>query len=352
MRTVCTTLAMDDMPKARNVTLADVAARAGVSVITASRAARRPEMVSAALRARVDEAIEDLGYVRNQLASSLASTRTGLVGVVVPSLTNGVFADYLASIHDQMHPLGLQVMVLNARYSAETEERAIATLVGHHVEAMIVTGIDQTEKSRLLLRQSRVPVVQTMELCDQPLDLNLGLSQYEAGFAATRHLMSLGNKRIGHLSARLDPRSRRRHLGYVAALRKAKRSAGPLVASTPRPSTVSIGAELFRELIEKAPDLDAIFCCNDDLALGALFECQRRGIRVPEQVSILGFNDLEFSAQSCPAISSVATPRSEIGKAAARLVIEIIRGSGRRPTERRIDFGYRIIDRESTIKRL
>jgi LacI family gluconate utilization system Gnt-I transcriptional repressor len=270
---------------------------------------------------------------------------------VVPSLTNGVFADYLASIHDQMHPLDLQVMVLNARYSVETEERAIATLIGHHVEAMIVTGIDQTERSLRLLRRSRVPVVQTMELSDQPLDLNLGLSQYEAGFAATRHLISLGNKRIGHLSARLDPRSLRRRLGYVAALKKAKRSSTALVVSTPRPSTVSTGVELFRELIEKAPDLDAIFCCNDDLALGALFECQRRGIRVPEQVSILGFNDLDFCAQSCPTISSVATPRSEIGRASAELIIDIIRGSGRRPAERRIDFGYKIIDRESTINR-
>jgi LacI family gluconate utilization system Gnt-I transcriptional repressor len=298
---------MDDKTKTRNVTLADVAARAGVSSITASRAARRPETVSPELRARVGEAIEGLGYVRNQLASSLASTQTGLVGVIVPSLTNGVFADYLASIHDHMHPRGLQVMVLNARYSAETEERAIATLIGHHVEAMIVTGIDQTERSLRLLRRSRMPVVQTMELCDSPLDLNLGLSQYEAGFAATRHLISLGNKRIGHLSARLDQRSQRRHLGYVAALKNAKRSSSALVVSTPSPSTVSIGAELFRELIAKAPDLDAIFCCNDDLALGALFECQRRGIRVPDQVSILGFNDLDLSAQSCPAISSVGS---------------------------------------------
>ena len=100
---------MHDKTKTRNVTLADVAARAGVSAITASRAARRPEMVSPELRARVEKAIDGLGYVRNQLASSLASTRTGLVGVVVPSLTNGVFADYLASIHDQMHRSGCRL---------------------------------------------------------------------------------------------------------------------------------------------------------------------------------------------------------------------------------------------------
>ena len=207
-------------------------------------------------------------------------------------------------------------MVLNARYSAETEERAIATLIGHHVEALIVTGIDQTEKSLRFLRQSRVPVVQTMELSDTPLDLNLGLSQYEAGHAATRHLIALGNRRIGHLSARLDPRSQRRHLGYVAALQKAKHPSKPLVASTPRPSTVSTGAELFRELIEKAPDLDAIFCCNDDLALGALFECQRRGIGSPSRYRSL---DLTISISAPNLTQRLApSPRREAKSARPR----------------------------------
>jgi len=91
-----------------------------------------------------------------------------------------------------------------------------------------------------------------------------------------------------------------------------------------------------------------VFCCNDDLALGALFECQRRSIRVPEDVSIIGFNDLEFCASSYPALTSVSTPRYEIARRAAEIVLEIVRGSGKRPPERCIDLGYAIVEREST----
>ena len=334
--------------KYRRATLADVAARAGVSAVTVSRVLRHPEMVSNALRARVEGVVGELGYVRNQLASALASTRTGLIGVVVPSLTNGVFVDYLTAIHELMVPAGFQVMVLNVRYSAEEEERAIDTLLGHHVEAMIVAGVDQTERSRLLLMQSGVPVVQTMDLTDDPVDLNIGLSHQAAGYAAASFLYDGGRRRIGHLTARLDPRSRRRHQGYLRALEERGIASSDLVASTPRASTVRIGGELFLEVLAREPAVDAIFCCNDDLALGTMFECQRRGIRVPEDIAILGFNDLEYCASTYPTLSSVTTPRDQMARQAARAILEIIRGSGERPANRRVDLGFHIADRETT----
>jgi LacI family gluconate utilization system Gnt-I transcriptional repressor len=338
----------DAMTKYKRATLADVAARAGVSAVTVSRVLRHPEMVSDALRARVEGAVGELGYVRNQLASALASTRTGLIGVVVPSLTNGVFVDYLTAVHEVMVPAGFQVMVLNVRYSAEEEERAIDTLLGHHVEAMIVAGVDQTERSRLLLMQAGVPVVQTMDLTDDPVDLNIGLSHRAAGYAAAGFLYDRGRRHIGHLTARLDPRARRRHQGYLQALEERGIASAGLVASTPRASTVRIGGELFLEILGREPAVDAIFCCNDDLALGAMFECQRRGIRVPEDIAILGFNDLEYCASTHPTLSSVATPRGEMARQASRAVLEIIRGSGERPANRRIDLGFEVTDRETT----
>ena len=329
-------------------TLADVAARAEVSAVTVSRVLRHPEMVSEALRSRVENAVAELGYVRNQLASALASTRSGVIGVTVPSLTNGVFVDYLTAIHEVMIPRGFQVMVLNVRYSAEEEERAIGTLLGHHVEAMIVAGVDQTERSRTLLRQSGVPVVQTMDLADDPVDINVGFSHHDAGYRAAQFLYDLGRRRIGHLTARLDPRSRRRHQGYLRAVNEAGIGSPALVASTPRASTVKIGGELFLEVLGREPKLDAVFCCNDDLALGAMFECQRRGIRIPEDIAILGFNDLEYCASTFPSLSSVTTPRAEMARHAATSVLEIIRGSGERPTHRRIDLGFSVAARAST----
>jgi LacI family transcriptional regulator, gluconate utilization system Gnt-I transcriptional repressor len=342
----------DERAQKRRTTLSDVAARAGVSQVTASRVLRRPEMVSPALRKRVETAMRDLAYVPNQLASALASSRTGTVGVIVPSLTNGVFSDYLRALHDTFQPAGMQVLVLNSRYSPEEEERAITTLLGQHPEAMIVAGIDQTTRGRLLLEQAGVPVIQTMELGDDPIDINIGLSQLDAGHAATRFLLNLGHRRVGHISARLDARSRRRIEGYKQAMDEAGIDYRPMIATTPRPSTVALGAELFGAVLAMSPDVEALFCCNDDLALGAVFECHRRGIRVPEDLSIIGFNDLEFCASAFPSISSVAVPRYDIAARAAGIVLDIVRGSGERPRNRRIDVGFKVIERDSTRRRV
>lgn len=338
----------EESPKRRRKTLSDVAARAGVSPVTVSRALRRPEMVSADLRERIERAIHELAYIPNQLASALASARTGTIGVLVPSLTNGVFSDYLRALHDAFLPAGFQLLLLNSRYLAEEEERGIATLLSQHPEAMIIAGVDQTPHSRRLLKDAGVPVVQTMELSDDPLDVNIGFSQIDAGTAATRHLLSLGHRRVGHIAARLDPRSRRRKEGYARAMAEAGLDGQSMMATTTRASTVHLGGELFNEVLTGTPNLEALFCCNDDLALGALFECQRRGIRVPDDISIIGFNDLEFCSATFPTLSSVATPRHEMARRAADIVLEIIRGSGVRPEARRIDVGFTVMQREST----
>lgn len=331
----------------RRTTLSDVAARAGVSAVTVSRVLRKPEMVTQALRDRVERAVRELGYIPNHLASALASARTNTIGIVIPSLTNGVFADYLKALHDVLLPAGFQLLVLNSRYGPDEEERAIATLLGQHPEAMIVAGVDQSHQARLLLEQSGVPVVQTMEISEDPVDINIGMSHHDAGDAATRYLIKLGHRHIGHLAARLDARSRRRMAGYQSAMKANGLDSERYLAATLRPSTVALGVELFRQLLDKAPELTAVFCCNDDLALGALFECQRQTIAVPEAMSIVGFNDLEFCASACPALTSVATPRYQMGYRAAEIVLDIVRGSGERPAERRIDLGFSIIERAS-----
>jgi LacI family gluconate utilization system Gnt-I transcriptional repressor len=338
----------EESPKRRRKTLSDVALRAGVSPVTVSRALRRPEMVSADLRRRVETAIQELAYIPNQLASALASSRTGTIGVLVPSLTNGVFADYLRALHDTFLPGGFQLLLLNSRYLPEEEERGIATLLSQNPEAIILAGVDQTDRSRRLLEDSGVPVIQTMELTDDPIDVNIGFSQIDAGKAATRHLLSLGHRRVGHIAARLDARARRRKEGYTNAMTEAGLDGHTMMATTTRASTVRLGAELFVEVLTKTPDLEAIFCCNDDLALGTLFECMRRGIRVPEDLSIIGFNDLEFCSSTFPTLTSVATPRHEMARRAAEIVLEIIRGSGERPAARRIDLGFTVNQRDST----
>lgn len=335
----------------RRATLSDVARRAGVSPVTVSRAIRHPEMVSDELRTRIDDAVRRLNYIPNHLASALASTRTHIVGVIVPSLTNGVFDDYLGAIQDVLNPAGIQVLVLNVRYSELEEEKAIEALLGYHPEAMIVAGVDQTERSRQLLKNSGVPVVQTMDVAEDPIDLNIGLDHAVAGAAAVRYLYEKGHRKIAHLTARADPRARRRHAGYLRAMEQYGLSTRGLVAASPRPSDVEMGGQLFAQVLEAVPGVSAVFTCNDDLALGTLFECQRRGIRVPEDVAIMGFNDLDFCIASVPTLTSVSTERRKMGTWAAGAILEIIRGSGRRPLPASIDVGFSIKARASTATR-
>jgi LacI family transcriptional regulator, gluconate utilization system Gnt-I transcriptional repressor len=337
------------MPK-KNVsgraTLNDVAAIAQVSAVTVSRVLRRPEMVSPELRERVGKAVRELAYIPNQMASALASSRTGRIGVIVPSFTNGVFGDFLQGIHDLMVPAGFQVVMLNSNYMAGQEESAIISMLGQFPEAIILTGVGQTRQARKALEQSGIPVVQTLEVTDTPIDINIGLSQTAAGFAAAKHLLDLGHRQLCAISAPHDSRSLQRLMGYRQAA--ADRGAVAHIVSVDEPSSIPLGAKLLNDLLTKYPATTAIFSGNDTLALGALFECQRRGIRVPGDVSIMGFNDLDLAESAYPSITSVATPRYEMGHMAAEIILEIVRGSGQRPTQNRLDLGFKLIQREST----
>lgn len=332
--------------KAGRPTIADVAKRAGVSSITVSRALRDPARVSPELRQQIDEAVRALDYVPDPHARALASARTDVIGVIIPSLTNNVFADVLRGIYDGIAGTPFQVQLGNTRYSPMEEERLVATFLGQRPAGLIVAGIDQTARGRDLLLQAGCPVVQIMEVGAEPVDMMVGFSHRAAAELATRHLLSAGYRRIGFIGARMDPRTQRRLEGYRAALTEAGLFDGERVTTTPTPSSVTLGRDLLRDLLARKPDTDAVFCINDDLALGALFECQHAALAVPERIGIAGFNDLEMMAAAWPALTSVRTPRYAIGQRA----VEMLRAAlaGRRPTERVLDVGVELQARAST----
>jgi LacI family gluconate utilization system Gnt-I transcriptional repressor len=144
----------------------------------------------------------------------------------------------------------------------------------------------------------------------------------------------------------MDPRVQRRLEGYRAAMSEAALFDERLIVTTAVPTSMTLGGTLFADLLAKAPEIEAIFCVNDDLALGALFECRRRHMSVPQQMAIVGFNDLEFMASSVPTLTSVRTNRYEMGKNAAAMVIETL--EGRRPDQGVVDLGFSIVQRESS----
>jgi LacI family transcriptional regulator, gluconate utilization system Gnt-I transcriptional repressor len=328
----------------QNLTLEDVARAAGVSAVTASRALRTPERVAAGTLARIQDAVRALGYVPNPAAQTLASARSRVIGVVIPSVTNSVFADLLRGVMDATGDGPWQPQIANTRYVSSREEDILRLFALQRPAGMIVAGIDQSAPAREVLRGIGCPVVQVMETGAEPIDMMIGCSQVEAARAAVRHLLAEGYARIGFLGARMDPRAQRRLAGYRQELQ-----AGGLperVLTIQQPSSVTVGRRLMADFLALHPDADAVFCNNDDIALGVLFECIRRGIRVPAQMGIAGFNDLDMAAGAEPGITSVRTDRYRMGHEAVRMIEAALDGD--RPEDALRDIGFTIEVRDST----
>jgi LacI family gluconate utilization system Gnt-I transcriptional repressor len=214
--------------------------------------------------------------------------------------------------------------------------------------ALIVAGIDQTPPSRKLLESAGCPVVQVMETGPDPVDMMVGFSHLDGGRMATEHLIEAGYRRIGFIGARMDPRSQRRLAGYRAAMEDAGLFDPRLVTTTPVLSSVSLGREMLRDALAKVPTLDGVFCNNDDIALGVLFECHRASIEVPKTIGIVGFNDHDMLQVAFPSITSIRTHRYEIGRRAVAMALAAI--AGNRPVQRIVDLGFELKRRESTAR--
>jgi LacI family gluconate utilization system Gnt-I transcriptional repressor len=329
-------------------TIADVARKAGVGAITVSRALREPERVSEDLRRQIQSAVAELGYLPDPNARALASARAEVFGVLVPSLTNNVFAEVVRGIYDSLSDGPFRIQLGNTHYSGLEEERLLQLFLSQRPAALIVSGIDQTPAARRLLETAGCPVVQIMETGADPVDMMVGFSHFDGGRAATEHMIEVGYRRIGFIGARMDPRSQRRLAGYRAAVEAAGLADPRLVTTTPVPSSVTLGRELFRDALAKVPTLDAVFCNNDDIALGVLFECHRASIPVPKAIGIAGFNDLDMMHVAFPSVTSVRTPRYEIGRRAVAMALAEI--SGERPETRIVDLGFSLMRRESTAR--
>lgn len=332
-----------------NATLADVAKEAGVSAITVSRTIRSPEIVSKASRQKVEAAIAKLGYAPDPAASALASKTTSTIGLLVPSLTNNVFSDVIRGVYDGIEDTRFFVQIGNFRYSAMKEEALLRVFLRQKPAGLILSGFDQTEQATQLLQHASCPVVQIMDFGNTPVDMAIGFDHKQAARDATRHLLERGYKRPAFIGARMDPRSQIRLDGYKEVCKDADTLDPLRIVTTPQPSSVSMGRQLFELLLSRAPDIDAVFCNNDDLATGVLMEAQRRNISVPNELGICGFNDLDMARNTLPEITTVSTPRYDIGSKAIQMVLEEINAPGS-ITNRNKDLGFQLLPRASTNK--
>ncbi len=328
------------------VTLGDVAAAAGVSPITVSRALRGERSVAAELVERVQAAAQKLGYVPDPAARALASSRSSHVAVLIPLLTNTLFVDLLEAVHRTLLPAGYQTLIGVTHYDPHEEELLLSSYMAHRPAGLVVTGFDRTEASRRLIAASGVPCVHVMETTHAEGVHSVGFSQSDAGHAVTAHLLARGRKRIAFVAAQLDTRVMQRADGYRRCLREAGLYDPKLELLNPEGSSLGLGGQLFEHMLREHPDVDAVFFCNDDLAQGGLLAALRLGVAVPGKVAVAGFNDLNGSDQMLPPLTTVRTPRTEIGEEAARMLLSLMRHEPLVQTS--VDLGYQLVVRGSS----
>lgn len=331
------------------VTLSDVARAAGVSASTVSRALRGERSVDPALIERVTAMSSRLGYVPDPAARALASQRSDHVAILIPLLSNALFVDLLEAAQTTLRAAGFQTLMGVTHYDAREEEQLLREQLLHRPAGLLVTGLDHNPTTRKLMDSSQVPCVHLMDLPSGDVleaPYCVGFRQTDAGAAMTRHLLSRGYRRIAFAAAQLDPRVMQRLYGWRSALQEAGGYEATLEWLNPAPSSLALGGVLFEQIMQQRPAVDAIFFCNDDLAQGALMAAMRLGIAVPTQVAIAGFNDLTGSDQMLPTLTTVRTPRAQIGQASAQMLLSLMRGE--EPEVAQLDLGFEIIQRLST----
>jgi LacI family gluconate utilization system Gnt-I transcriptional repressor len=340
---------MTPPPRSRSsgrITLADVARLADVSPITVSRALRGERAVAPELVARVQAAARTLGYVPDPAARALASARSTHVALLIPLLSNALFVDLLEAVQRTLRPAGYQTLIGITHYDAAEEEQLLREQLLHRPAGLLVTGFDRSEAARELIARSGVPCVHLMETRVATGVYSVGLSQAAAGAALTRHLLARGHRRIAFAAAQLDPRTLQRLEGWRGAMAEAGLHTPTLEWLNPAPSSLALGGTLFEQILGQVPAVDAVFFCNDDLAQGALLAALRLGVPVPGRIAVAGFNDLTGSDQMQPPLTTVRTPRGEIGTAAAAMLLKLMRGE---PVEApALDLGFEVVVRGSS----
>ncbi|MFT4265937.1 MAG: substrate-binding domain-containing protein, partial [Xenophilus sp.] len=300
------------------------------------------------LAARARAAAEALGYVPDPAARALASHRSSHVAVLIPLLGNTLFVDLLEAVQRTLRTQGYQVLIGITHYDLREEEQLLREQLLHRPAGLIVTGFERSEETRALIRTSRVPCVHVMETSRAPGVHCVGFSQQDAGYALTRHLLAArggGARRIAFAAAQLDARVMQRAEGYRRALREAGCYDPALELLWPEASTIALGAQMFARLLDAAAP-EAIFFCNDDLAQGALMAAHRLGIDVPGRVAVAGFNDLPGSDQMMPSLTSVRTPRAQVGEQAAQMLLHLMRGEP--APQHSVELPWELMVRESS----
>lgn len=331
------------------VKLDDVAALAKVSPSTVSLYVRHPEKVSEKTGRKIQQAIDELGYVHNKIASQFTAGRSSSMAVIVPSISNITFSSFVQQIEHIVSEAGFQLYIASHDHSMEKEEQQVRSILQWSPAAIALTGAKHSEATIRMLQHSGVPVVQAWQVGEQsPFPAQVGIDHVKIGYDAVQYLLRSGCQRIAYFTTRFadDVRAQSRYAGFCQALNEA--GIPPLLVEIPHSENIYPAAReaLIKALI-KERNLDGIFASNDMIATALLMETVERNIRVPEQLSILGFGDFPSSGYLAPVtLSSININTDKVASRTAAMMLAMAHKADY--AGEIVDVGFDLIPRQST----
>lgn len=328
-------------------TIQDVARSAGVSTATVSRVLSAPERVAEATRAKVRAAVARLGYTPNLAAKTLRTLRTEKILVTVPDISNPFFSQVIRGVEEAATAAGYSVLLGDTRHEEAREEQYASMLLRKEADGLIFLGhrLPQTLTDMVAAMGARTPIVNGCEFSPGLGVSSAHIDNERAAAEAMEHLYGLGHARVGVITGPLvSPISRDRLAGVRAAA--GRRGHGDDLTVATGDFSIEAGAGQADALLGGPDRPTAIFCFSDEMAMGALDAIRRRGLRCPNDVSLVGFDDIRFAPYLDPPLTTVSQPTDEIGHEVVRLLLDVL--SGRAGTTRHVTLPHRLVIRAST----
>jgi len=346
----CYKVCIDEMAERAVVrpTIRQVAERAGVSTATVSRALSGARTVSAELAKRIDDAVVELGYSSNGIASSLRRSRSDTVGMVVPDIANPFFTALVKNVDRVLTDRGLQMLLCDAQSSPDMEASRLASLINRRVDGIIISPTNEIDSGPAVrAAAARVPVVQIDRRARDTDTDWVGIDDDFAQSLIVAHLREVGVRTAAFVSAQpVDSSTELRHAGLVkhAANQGIQIDANSVLMGD---YTTEWGQDAGARILSWPRRPDAIVCGNDLIALGVLQACRAAAVAVPGEVVVTGFDDIPFAALSTPPLTTIAQPLDDIAAEGVRLLVQAIDGAATGQTIR-ASLGSRLVIREST----
>ncbi|MFD1019067.1 catabolite control protein A [Thalassobacillus hwangdonensis] len=329
-----------------NVTIYDVAREANVSMATVSRVVNGNPNVKPATRKKVTDAIERLGYRPNAVARGLASKKTTTVGVIIPDISSIFFAELARGIEDIATMYNYNIILSNSDQNKDKEVHLINTMLGKQVDGLVFMGGNITDEHIQEFKSAPVPVALAATIDETNSIPSVNINYEEAAYEATKLMLSHDNQRVAFVSGPEDTVINTQKMdGYRRALEEAGVEAVDELVVTGDYSYDS-GIEAFEQLNELANPPRAIFVSSDEMALGVIHGAQDRGLKVPEDIEVFGFDNTRLATMVRPKLSTVVQPMYDIGAVAMRLLTKYM--NKEQVEEQNVILPHRIIERDST----